>query len=73
MLRMRGVDEDELEEKLGEAMTAERAEVERDFRSGFLLDAIAKAEKIFVTEREINDRVAQMAAGYNRTPEISKH
>jgi trigger factor len=69
MLRMRGVGEEELEEKLGEAMTTEKAEVERDFRSGFLLDAIAKKEKIFVTEREINERVAQMAASYNRTPE----
>jgi trigger factor len=69
MLRMRGVSAEELEEKLGEAMTAERAEVERDFRSGFLLDAIARREKIFVTEREVNDRVAQMAVGYNRTAE----
>ncbi len=69
MLRMRGVNEEELEEKLGEAMTAERAEVEREFRSSFLLDAIAKREKIFVTEREVKERVAQMAAGYNRTPE----
>ncbi len=69
MLRMRGVSEEELEEKLGEAMTAERAEVERDFKSGFLLDAIAKQEKVFVTEREVDDRVAQMATSYNRTPE----
>jgi len=39
----------ELEEKLGEAMAAERAEVERDFKSGFLLDAIAKKEKVAPT------------------------
>jgi trigger factor len=72
LLRMRGADEDEVDEKLGEAMAAEQAEVERDFRAGFLLDAIAKKEKVFVTEREIEERIAQMAASYRRTPEEMK-
>jgi trigger factor len=53
-------------------MAAEQAEVERDFRAGFLLDAIAKKEKVFVTEREIEERIAQMAASYRRTPEEMK-
>jgi trigger factor len=69
LLRMRGADEEEVEKELAEASAAERTEVEREFRSGFLLDAIAKKEKVFVTENEVNDRIAQMAASYHRTPE----
>lgn len=73
-LRMRGARDEEVEEKVAEAMSAERTVVERDFRSGFLLDAIAKKEKVFVTESEVDERVAQMAAVYNRTPqEMREH
>ena len=68
-LRMRGAGEEEVEKKLAEARVDERAVVEREFRSGFLLDTIAKKEKVFVTENEVKERIAQMAASYNRSPE----
>ncbi|MHC4860545.1 MAG: trigger factor [Planctomycetota bacterium] len=69
LLRMRGASEEEVERKLAESRVDERTVVEREFRSGFLLDAIAKKEKVFVTENEVKDRIAQMAASYHRSPE----
>ena len=69
MLRMKGASDEEVEKEVAEANSAERAEVEREFRSGFLLDAIGKKEKVFVTETEVDERVAQMAAAYHRTKE----
>lgn len=68
-LRMRGASDEEVEEKVDEAKSSERAEVERDFRAEFLLDTIARNEKILVTESEVQDRIGQMAAAYHRTPE----
>jgi trigger factor len=69
MQRMKGASEEEIEEKVAEAKASEREVVERDFRATFLLDAIAKKEKIFVTENEVKERVAQMAAAYHRSVE----
>ncbi len=69
MERMRGASEEELREKIAEASNAAREEVERDFRATFLLDAIAKKEKILVTEDEVEERIAAMAGGYGRTKE----
>jgi trigger factor len=69
MMRMQGASDSEVEEKVAEAKSSEREEVERDFRSGFLVEAIAGKEKIFVTESEVEDRIAQMAAAYHRSVE----
>ena len=68
-LRMQGANEEEVEKRLTEARNSAREEVERDFRTAFLMDAIAKAEKIFVTESEVDERIAQMAAAYGRSPD----
>jgi trigger factor len=69
ILRMHCANEAEYEEKLAEAKGAERGEVEREFRSGFMLAAIAKQEKVFVTESEVEEQITRMAAGYNRSVE----
>jgi len=66
-LRMQGAHEDEVEKRLAEARNSTGEEVERDFRTAFLMDAIAKAEKIFVTESEVDERISQMASLYGRT------
>ena len=68
-LRMQGAGEDEMEQKVAEASNSAGDEVERDYRTAFLMDAIAKAEKIFVTESEVEERVSQMASAYGRTIE----
>lgn len=72
ILRMQGADEEKVEADLAEARSDERAEVEREFRSGFLLAEIARAEKVFVTESEVEERVARMASGYNRSEDEMK-
>ncbi len=69
LLRMQGASEEEVDRKMAEASAAERSVVERDFRASLLLDAVAKKEKIFVTETEVDERVARMATAYHRTPE----
>jgi trigger factor len=68
-LRMEGVGGEEFEQQVAEARAATRDKIEREFRMTFLMAAIGKAEKIFVTEREVDDRIAQIAPAYHRTPE----
>jgi len=69
VLQMQSATEEEVDRKLAEASAAERTVVERDFRSSLLMDAVAKKEKIFVTETEVEEQVARMAAAYHRTVE----
>ena len=69
MMRMQGSTDEEVEQKVAEAKSSEREEVERDFRAGFLMETIASNEKIFVTESEMDDRIAAMAGAYHRTVE----
>jgi len=68
-LRMQGAGEEEVENRLAEARNSAGDEVERDFRTAFLMDAIAKSEKIFVTESEVDERITRMAAAYGRSVE----
>ena len=68
-LRMAGASEDEIERREAEAVSAERSEAERDLRAMFVLDAVARKEKILVTESEVRERISQMAQAYHRTVE----
>ncbi|MEN8149370.1 MAG: trigger factor [Planctomycetota bacterium] len=68
-LRMQGAGEEDVDQKIAEASNSAGDEVERDYRTAFLMDAIAKAEKIFVTESEIEERISQMASAYGRSYE----
>ena len=67
--RMRGASDEEVDAKVAEASNSARDEIEMDFRRSFLMEAIAKQEKIFVTETETEERIAMMAGSYGRTVE----
>jgi trigger factor len=41
----------------------------RNLKIFFVLDRIAEKEKIFVTEDEVESRIAAMGASYNLTPQ----
>lgn len=60
--------DDKVEENLVSVRARKREEVEKEFRSFFLLDEIAKREKIFVTEDEVDRRVEAIAANYGKWP-----
>lgn len=61
LLKIRGVADEEFEEEMAKMRSSEAAEVEREFRVQFLVDRIAKHEKIFVTESEMSDRIDRIA------------
>ncbi|MEI6083009.1 MAG: trigger factor [Verrucomicrobiota bacterium] len=68
----RGVPKESLEQKKDEIMGfASQNAVER-IRTSFILDAIAQAEKITVTEAEMEERLASLAARYRVTPDKLK-
>jgi trigger factor len=67
-LRQRGIPNDEIEKHLEDLRNASETAAERNLKVFFVLDRIAEKEKIFVTENEVESRIATMAASYNTTP-----
>ncbi len=65
-LRQQGVGEDVLPKLLAEARGQAETRVKRDLRLSFLLDKIATERKILVTENEIRQEVAAIAARYEK-------
>jgi trigger factor len=68
-LRQRGIPDDEIEKHLEDLRNASESAAERNLKIFFVLNAIAEKEKIFVTENEVESRIASMASGYNTTPQ----
>lgn len=70
-LRNKKVEEDEIPKLLEEAHASRTGEIKQGYRRFLLLDEIAKRKKIFVTEGDVQGRVAEMAAHYGKTvPEL---
>jgi trigger factor len=66
-LRMRGLPDDEIVKRLDDLRAASEQAAERDFKMFFILSKIAEAEKIFVTENEVEATVARLANAYQKS------
>lgn len=68
-LRQRGVPAEEIEKHMDDLRNVSETAAARNLKIFFVLDRIAEKEKIFVTEDEVESRVAAMAGSYNLTPQ----
>ncbi len=68
-LLQRGVPRERIDERLTEIQAAATEQAHRDLKLQFILDKVAEQHEITVEEGEVNTRIAQMAARYNRRPE----
>ncbi len=68
-LLTRGVPRDQIDQNIQELQAAVSEQAETDMRLTFVLGKLAEAEEIEVDDGEVNTRIAQMAAQYNRRPE----
>jgi trigger factor len=66
-LQMRQVPEDRIEEELAGRRDTAKGEAERECKLFFILHAIADERRLFATEDEVRQRVAQIAANYGRS------
>ena len=71
-LSMRGAKPEEIEKHLETVRGASREEIVKQLKSLFLLDAIGQKERIYVTETEIDERIAAMAPAYGKWPHEMK-
>lgn len=73
-LEQSGAKDSELEKRVEEARPEAQQDAERRVRVFFLLDAIAKKEKIFVTEGDIEAELRQIAAQHSvAVNEVREH
>jgi trigger factor len=68
-LRYEGLSDEEVEEKLTELQSASEEAAERQIKTYFIFEKIADAEKVFVTENDVENRIAQLANGSRQTPQ----
>jgi trigger factor len=68
-LRQRGVPAEEIEKHMDDLRNASEESAARNLKIFFILDRIAEKEKIFVTEDEVESRIAAMAGSYGLTPQ----
>ena len=69
-LQQRGVDLNNLESNFAEmAYHQMRTQAERDVRGAMLLDKIAEAEKVSVSQEEIGEEIGKLAEYYRSSPE----
>ncbi|MHC4778265.1 MAG: trigger factor [Planctomycetota bacterium] len=71
-LRDQKVPEGEIEERIDKIREQSRKDVEKEFRAFFLLEEIARKEKIFTTEEDVDQRIEAMAANYGKWPSQMK-
>ncbi len=64
-----GVPREKIDENLAKLQAAAQEQAEKDLKLSFVLTKIADNLGIEVDEGEVNSRIAQMAAQYNRRPE----
>lgn len=73
-LRQQGIGEDVLPKLMAEGRGQAQMRVKRDLRLSFLLDKVATERKILVTENEIRQEVALIAARYEKSlPEMEDY
>ena len=65
-LQYRGIPPQEIEKRIDEIQSASTEQAARDLKLHFVLDAIAKREKIEATDAEVDARVRFIAAQYGR-------
>lgn len=68
-LRQQGVPEESVVAQVLQAKEEAETRVTRDLRASFVLERIARDRKVFVTETEVDQEIASMAASYNRSPD----
>lgn len=68
-LMHQGIPQEDIERNLAHLRAAASEQAKSDMRLSFILGKYAEDEKIEVSDGEVNSRVAQMAAQYNRRPE----
>jgi len=64
-----GLPKERIDEQLTELQAAAAEQARRDLKLQFIMDKVAEAHDISVSDDEVNSRVAQMASMYNRRPE----
>ena len=73
-LTMKGMPEEEIAKTMAKEKGGSKSEMEKSLRAHFILEAIAKTEKIFVTEDQVEERITQLASQYGRWPhEMKEH
>ncbi len=65
----RGVPREKIDESITELQAAATEQARRDLKLQFILGKVAQEQEIEVSPDEVNARVAQIAAMYNRRPE----
>ena len=68
-LRQRGAPAEEIEKHIEELRNASEEVAARNLKIFFILDRIAEKEKIFVTEDELESRIAAMASNSGMSPQ----
>ncbi len=66
-LSMRGIPEEEITKRMDDLRASSEQAAERDFRLFFMLMKIAEAEKLFVTENEVEAAIARLANHYQKS------
>jgi len=64
-LYKRGVPLDEIQKQTETIINASSDSVMRELKASLILDKVAEKEKIFVTENEVENRIAEIARAYN--------
>ena len=68
-LLQQGVPREKIDENLTQLQAAATEQAQSDLRLEFVLDKVAEAHDLSVSHDELNARIAQMAAMYNRRPD----
>lgn len=71
-LAVRGAAEEEIQKLLEKEKNSSREGMAKALKAHFILEHIAQKEKIFVTEDQVEERIGQMAAQYQRWPHEMK-
>jgi len=71
-LTMKGLPEEEIQKTLEKERTSSKENMAKALKAHFILEHLAAKEKIFVTEEQVEDRVARIAAQYGRWPHEMK-
>lgn len=73
-LEQNGMGKEEIEQKVTEAKDEARQDAERRVRLFFLIEAIAKQQKLFVTEGDVEAEIRALAHAHSATPaQIREH
>lgn len=71
-LTMKGMSEEEMAKTLEKERSSSKENMTKALKAHFILEHLAQKEKIFVTEEQVEDRVAKIAASYGRWPHEMK-